>query len=162
MKKIQLTQGKVALVDDADFEWLNQWKWYARQCKGQHTFYAARNAPIGAGKRKTLLMHTLIIPVINSGDYPDHIDLTGLNNQKYNLRIANKSQNNANKNSSTGSYSKHRGVSYHTRDCVWQVNLGKDGKQIYAGSYKTEKEAALIYNERAVELHGEFAKINIL
>jgi len=35
MKEIQLSQGKVALVDDCDFEWLNQWKWSLSNGYGQ-------------------------------------------------------------------------------------------------------------------------------
>ena len=29
MKKIFLTQGQFTIVDDADYEWLNQFNWYA-------------------------------------------------------------------------------------------------------------------------------------
>ena len=30
MREIALTEGKVALVDDRDFERLSQWKWHAK------------------------------------------------------------------------------------------------------------------------------------
>jgi hypothetical protein len=30
MKEIPLTQGKVALVDDTDYDHLNQWKWHVK------------------------------------------------------------------------------------------------------------------------------------
>ena len=46
MKEIQLTQGKVALVDDDDFEYLNQWKWYYSKLN-----YAMRSKRIN--KKKT-------------------------------------------------------------------------------------------------------------
>jgi hypothetical protein len=42
MKTIQLTQDKVALVDDEDFEALNAVKWCAH--RSRHTFYAVRTA----------------------------------------------------------------------------------------------------------------------
>ena len=28
MKKIKLTQKQIAVIDDEDFDWLNQWKWF--------------------------------------------------------------------------------------------------------------------------------------
>jgi polysaccharide pyruvyl transferase WcaK-like protein len=41
MKTIQLTKDKIALVDDEDYEYLNQWKWNAYK-KTDSIFYAAR------------------------------------------------------------------------------------------------------------------------
>jgi hypothetical protein len=43
MKEIQLTQGKVALVDDDDFDYLSQWKWYAHKPSTRDIYYAVRN-----------------------------------------------------------------------------------------------------------------------
>ncbi len=58
MKRIKLTQGKYTLVDNEDFEWLNQFKWYLK--KG----YAIRNKPVdGNGKRGTLFMHRVILNI---------------------------------------------------------------------------------------------------
>ena len=52
MKKIKLTRGQFALVDDKDFEWLNQWKWYA--LKGKTTYYAARF--VGGRKNRKMIL----------------------------------------------------------------------------------------------------------
>lgn len=51
MKEIILTQGKVALVDDKDFEYLNQWKWHADE--SLRTFYAKRDFPTLKGVRNS-------------------------------------------------------------------------------------------------------------
>lgn len=45
MKSITLSRGLSALVDDGDYEWLNQWKW-SYGANG----YAIRNALIGVFK----------------------------------------------------------------------------------------------------------------
>ena len=59
MKEIQLTQGQVALVDDEDFERLNQYKWCAD--KHRNTYYAHRRGPTINGKQTKIKMHHLII-----------------------------------------------------------------------------------------------------
>lgn len=79
MKKIKLTQDKTALVDDDDYEYLSQWKWSLQ--RGYNKYYSARYFD-----GKYIYMHRLIISA-KKGEYVDHIDNNGLNNQKLNLRI---------------------------------------------------------------------------
>ena len=61
-----------------------------------------------------------------------------------------------------GKSSKYRGVSYNNKFNNWKVVLRKDGKAIHAGTFPTEKEAALAYNEAAQKHHGTKAKLNII
>jgi len=82
MKLIPLTQGKFAQVDDEDFEYLNQWKWFA--LKDAQTFYAAR----GIYLKGNILMHRQLLGLTNSEVKGEHKDRNGLNNQKENLRVA--------------------------------------------------------------------------
>ena len=78
MKEILLTQGKVALVDDEDFEKLNRYKWYAMQTK--QNWYSVRNIRIN-NKQTLVCMHREIINApINK--QVDHINGNGLDNQK--------------------------------------------------------------------------------
>lgn len=91
-KEIQLTQGKVALVDDDWFDYLSQWKWFCD--KG---IYAARSKRKDNGKQETIYMHAVVANT-PKGMNTDHIDMNGLNNQSYNLRVCTKSQNMGNIN----------------------------------------------------------------
>jgi hypothetical protein len=159
MKEIKLTQGKVALVDDEDFEYLNQFKWHAK--KGCNTFYAKRSI-----KGSTLSMHSLIMKPPHGFEI-DHKDLNGLNNQKDNLRICTRSQNQANRKKAKGN-SRYLGVcrlkgeiynGKKYRDTII-ATINKDNKLIYLGSFKTEEEAAIAYDIAAKKLHGEFAYLN--
>lgn len=98
MKEIVLTKGQVALVDDEDFERLNSVKWHAR--KKRNTFYALRCITVGPNnKRKTQYMHQMLIEC-PEGMETDHVDGNGLNNQKDNLRIVTKRQNQQNRHCS--------------------------------------------------------------
>ena len=151
MRKIKLTQGKCALVDDKDFDHLNQWKWRVSQLN-----YAIRRI---YPSQKLLLMHRVIMKLTDKLLVVDHKDHNGLNNQKSNLRICTKSQNNTYRKNVRG-VSKYRGVSRHGKG--WQSQLSKDWKKIYIGKFATEIEAAIAYNKKALELHGEFAKLNII
>lgn len=159
----------VALVDDEDYEYLNQFKWHA--VKIHNVYYAKRAIRIN-GKTKMIRMHREIMKA-EKGEIIDHKDMNGLNNQKSsNLRKATHGQNNANRKSKPGSTSKYLGVSYckiyqikkGKRYTYWkwiaQISINNKNKRI--GRFNTEIEAALAYNKKAIEIHGEFANLNII
>ena len=80
MKKVKLTQGQCALVDDEDFEKLNRFKWFADKPKTGDTFYARRNLPMINGKQSKILMHHAIIGKPQKGFEADHCNGQGLDN----------------------------------------------------------------------------------
>src|SRR3990167_10308366 len=105
MKEIKLTQGKITLVDDEDFEYINQWKWHVIKNKKQTHFYAQRSE-----NGKSIRMHRVIMKTPHNKDV-DHIDHNGLNNQKNNLRNCTTQENIRNRTSY--GKSSYLGVSTH-------------------------------------------------
>lgn len=159
MRLIPLSQGLFAQVDDADYDYLRQWKWYAQ--KRTNTVYATSH-----DKATVILMHRLILGLTDRYSLTDHIDHNGLNNQRSNLRAASYSQNNSNRRSQKNSLSKYLGVSLNIqkrKDRVyryWTAHIGKNNKRIRLGYFKTEEDAARAYDEAAKVHHGEFASLN--
>ena len=154
MKEIPLTQGKFALVDDDDYEYLSQWKWcydngYAK--RGQWN-------PV-TKKIIQIFMHRVIMNA-KKGEAVDHANHNTLNNKKYNLRICTYAQNMYNSKSNKNSSSKYKGVSWNKRCKKWQVYIIYEGKRINLGYYKDEEEAARVYDKAAIELFREFALPN--
>lgn len=154
MKLIPLTQGLFAQVDDEDFDYLNQNKWYAH--KNGHTHYATRATSRTLGKQKTISMHC---EILNTKGI-DHIDNNGLNNQKNNLRKATNTQNQANKKKISKATSQYKGVYWNKNAKKWKVQVECCKKQYHIGYFTDEIEAARAYDAKAKELFGEFAKTN--
>lgn len=150
MKEIPLTQGMVALVDDEDYEWLDQWKWYAKLVRG--IFYAARSIKKENGKPTTVYMHHQLIGK-KEGRRTDHADGDGLNNQRYNLRHVTARQNAQNKH--TPRSSECPGVSWHKRIKKWHAQIVVNGKTNSLGYYTDEYDAYLAYRKAVKELMGE-------
>lgn len=151
MKNIKLTQGEYALVDDEDFDWLNQWKWCL-----SNTGYAVRN--IGEnGVNKQILMHRVIIdtPI---GMETDHINRDKLDNRHSNLRICTSAENKYNRNINKGS-SIYKGVSWDKYHKRWLVNI-KVNKHKTIAYFQNERHAAMAYDIWAKELHKDFALLN--
>ena len=163
MKHIPLTQGKVAIVDDEDFDWLSQWKWCA--VKGKTTYYASRNVYLGGGRKSPkynfIIMHRLILG-LKKGDSRecDHRNHNGLDNQRHNLRICNRGQNMRNARPSRNKSSKYKGVSWHNQAGQWRARIKDEGIETHIGHFCNEVDAAKAYDAKAKDIYGEFAYLN--
>lgn len=160
MIKIPLTQGKVALIDDKDFKLISKYKWhYADYLNGRG--YAKTANP--NRKPFMLRMHRLILSA-KPGDIVDHINQNTLDNRRKNLRIVTQSQNMVNMKPRRTNKSGYKGVckvshpAYHHRP--WLATTWKNNKQVHIGYFATAKEAAIAYNKKVLQLHGEFAYLN--
>lgn len=156
MKKIPLSQGQFAIVDDWNYEWLSRYKWYAK--KDKYTYYAVRNS--NTKNNKLIFMHREIIKT-PPNKQTDHRNGNGIDNREENIRICTGSQNNQNCHRVWGK-SKFKGVSWYKRYKKWLASIGFNGKAINCGYYDSEIEAAKAYNTKAKELFGEFARLNII
>jgi hypothetical protein len=90
----------------------------------------------------------------------DHINNNRLDNRVANLRWTLSSENNANRIKKDGGTSKYKGVYWHKKANKWNSRIMKDKITEHLGLFTNEKYAADKYNERAIELFGEFAKLN--
>ncbi|MCG3797047.1 HNH endonuclease [Bacillus toyonensis] len=158
MKEIELVgqyaNGRMVQVSDEDFDWLNQYGWIATR-----DGYAISSVQIEE-RYVTVLMHRFIMGQ-PSGLVVDHIDGNRLNNQRSNLRVCTQSQNSKNQGSSIGT-SKYKGVHWDKEKNKWLAQIMIQRKNVFIGRYLTEEEAAYAYNQKAMELHGEFARLNPL
>lgn len=157
-KEIQLTQGKVAIVDDEDYNYLNQWKWLAIKQKNDK-FYVARNIPVSNKKQSKIWMHRFIMNP-EKGMVIDHLDGNPLNNQKNNLRICTHAENMRNSNIPKNNTSGFKGVSFVKKHNTYESSIRINNIKIYLGYYIDPIEAARAYNAAALKYHGEFAHIN--
>ncbi len=159
VKEIQLTQGKVALVDDADYEWLNQWKWCANNQHGH--WYAHRGYRVN-GKNQIVTMHALILGTPKGMD-SDHKDGEGLNNQRQNLRVCTTAQNQQNRRVQLSAKSSmFKGVCWDKENKKWLSQIGIAGIQRKLGRFTSEIQAALAYDRAAKKYFGEFANLNFI
>lgn len=145
MKLIPLTQGKFAMVDDEDFEMLSAFKWYAYKKKKDHTFYAMRKSRAYGPKQKTIYMHRFLLGIIEIPIVADHKNGDGLDNQRKNLRLCSDSQNQMNRRKMMKGSSAFKGVTANGKS--WQAQIKFNGRYVYLGCFKTEREAALAYND---------------
>ena len=159
MKIIPLTKNKHALVDDEDYEYLNQWKWYANSFSSRNTEYAERTDTSG----KNIGMHRVIMQS-KDGEEVDHWDGNGLNNQRYNLRKTNHQKNIWNSCKHKNNTSGYKGVRKLTKKSnqikPWQARIKVNYKEIFLGNFSTSEEAGRAYDQAAKLYFGEFARLN--
>lgn len=141
MKKIKLTQGKYALVDNEDFEKVNSIKW----CFNNGYAINKRIAP----------MHRFIMNC-PAEMIVDHINGDRLDNRKSNLRICNNQQNSVNKEFPYVNSTGYRGI--HARGKRYYAKFAN----INLGTFDTIREAIKAYNKHAKIRFGKFARLHKL
>lgn len=150
-KKIELSKGKYAIVDDEDYDMLSAYSWYTHSDSRNKEYAATRI--LG----DLTYMHRLILDAKDDKKI-DHINGDGLDNRKKNLRSTSSLENSRNKSKSKGTSSRYKGVTKVKNG--WKAHISINNKDIHIGYFKTEEDAARAYDERAIEEFGEHAKLN--
>lgn len=155
-KSIPLANNKgMALVSNKHFGMVSKHKW--RIVQRRHTAYASTSIKRG-GKWVTVYMHRLIMGE-PKGKEIDHRDGNGLNNQGFNLRVCTHGENQQNQHRTYG-VSQYKGVTWYEARGKWGAYIMRDKKRKHLGYRDSEIECAKLYDEKAVEMFGKFAKTN--
>jgi hypothetical protein len=159
-------RGRVALVDDADYELIARFSWCVlERVKPNRVIWGPyAYAYVGGGRAhpQQILLHRFLMP---GACEIDHWDGNGLNCQRSNLRVATRSQNNANaqkrvRADGTPSSSPWKGVSWRSDRSKWRAYIVLDGRQHPLGNFADEMDAALAYDAAARRMFGLFARVN--
>ena len=160
MKRIKLTKEQYAIVDDDDYRELSSHKWFA--LKRKSNYYASRAIKHKDKGQVIVNMHRVIMGrVCRDGACVDHINHDTLDNRKMNLRVCTKQENSRNMRTSHGT-SRYKGVYYYKPTRSWQAHIYFNDKKHHLGYFGTEIKAAEAYNNKANEIFGKYAHLNII
>ena len=151
-------------VDDFNYDFLNKFRWHAWIAKCG-LVYAIRTFRIKVtGKYSAIKLHRFIF-CSHFGDnknFVDHIDGDSLNNQISNLRIVTPQQSAWNRKIQNISGAKYKGIEIkkYKNSVYYRARITFNKKEYRLGSFKTQEEAALAYNDAAIKYYGEYARLN--
>ena len=163
MKSLNLSQGKVALVDDQDYERCAKYKWTLdtkTENGGYVTYYALRGVRLPDGRHTTQYLHRFILGVTDPKQKVDHRDRDGLNNCRSNLRKPTDAQSVYNRGLHRHNTSGFKGVCLEKRTNKWRSAIGINGRNISLGHFHSKIEAAKAYDTAALKYYGEYAVLN--
>jgi hypothetical protein len=159
-KKIALTRGYFAVVDDEDYHLVADKKWTAVVYNRCHRVYATHYFRDDGGKVRAIAMHRLLVKVA-PGMVVDHINGDALDNRRENLRICTTAENLRNRKPHKrfkNPHIKYKGVCPYGEKFAAKICIDK--KQRTIGVFDTQIAAARAYDAEAKRLHGNFARVN--
>jgi hypothetical protein len=129
--KAAIDLADLSLVQSIGGSWVPKWNETAQE------WYARHNGFVRDGKRSgSCYMHRFILGITDPNIQVDHVDHRGLNNRRLNLRRANYSNNQFNREGSQPNCkSGHRNVYWNARENQWMVWVVCNGKRFYAGYF---------------------------
>jgi hypothetical protein len=154
--EIQLSRGKLALIDDTDVERVMPYRWFAMQTR-KDKWYAAAHVE---GRNKLVYLHRFLAGPKHN-EVVDHVNGDGLDCRRENLRVCTNTENQWNTSGKTfRKSSQYKGVTFDKAMNRWKARLGVSGKVICSPTFSTAEEAARAYDELAIAHHGNFARLN--
>lgn len=152
--KIPLSNGGFTFVSPEDVPTIWGYTWFL-------SGHGRVRAYDGVSKKHLEISRHIMKPPIDK--VVDHIDRDPLNNTRDNLRICSQAENTYNKKGvigASGFIGVHLMKATTKRGCPFVAAIKVNGKRQYIGVYRTAEEAARARDEKAKELHGEFAILN--
>jgi hypothetical protein len=160
-KLIPLTQGKYAIVDDEDYDRVMQYKWVTQKVYKEGKIRATGWIADKGFRMK--LARFVLLPFYGaslSGKEIDHIDGDPLNNQRSNLRVCTRPQNQWNRGKQKNNTSGFKGVHWSKRAQKWHAGICYRGRKKSLGNFDDPVLAAKAYDKAARQFHGAFARLN--
>ena len=154
--RITLPCGRDLLIDAEDEAFVRSHKWRSQLPTRSYTRYAARHKPGASGE---IFLHRELLNAPD-GMMVDHLNGDGLDCRRSNIRLATASENACNRRRPSDATNPYRGVRQNGPHGRWVARIGIHGTKHYLGSFATPEEAARAYDAKALELHGEFARLN--
>ncbi len=150
--KVKTRFIKIDRRDEKLFRSYN-WFWSGRGLTHVHGF--PKGGPVSV--RDYLARIIMNAP---KGMVVDHVNGDPSDNRRINLRVCTIQQNRMNEKKRPGKTSKYKGVHFHRLRNKYVAQIKVNKKKSYLGIFKSEKEAALVYDDAAKKLFGEFAYLN--
>lgn len=146
--KLELTHGKYATVDVADYDRCKQYNWHYRPSDGyaatnitiKGEYYTYKNGKNKKTRQKTLLLHHFIMGIKGredlNGHFLDHKNGDRLDNRQDNLRLVKPHTNNQNRTVlNSNNTSGFRGPQLCKKTNKWRWRWQYKGEQFWS-SYK--------------------------
>lgn len=140
------SNGEEFWFDKEDYDLIKKYCWHMH-----HGYIETTD------KDTIISMHRLVMHVTNEDVEVDHKKHNKFDNRKSELRIATHSQNMQNCSLYANNISGVKGVIWHKRDCVWEVQININGERKYLGRYVDFNEAVKVRKEAEEKYFDEFS-----
>lgn len=149
---VRLSQGKFALIDEADVDLISTRNWFVSQG------YPKTKDYFGVGNRNLTLDRFLLQPPDDRE--VDHIDHDPFNCRRANLRIATHAENMRNLPKKKNNTSGFIGVSWHKQARRWAAQASVGRTHVSLGLFDLAEDAARARDAWIRKNHGSFATLN--
>jgi hypothetical protein len=155
MPDVQVRGGRVQ-ISVVDLMWAISRRWHVGDSGYAKTYNAPGKSPL---RMHRLVLERVLDRKLVTGEYVDHINGLRLDNRRENLRLASKSQNAMNQSKSHGN-TEYIGVHFDSARKRYMAYLNVGGVRFNIGRFASPDEGAWMYDQWAIELHGEFSRLN--